>query len=112
MNKVMTLNLEQGMPTVADAIRRLEGELTALKRRGCRAVILIHGYGSTGTGGRIRAAVRSRLARTDLRGIVRTSAGGEEWASRKSELISACGALSAHRRQIEGNEGVTVVILG
>jgi len=111
MSKVETVNLERGMPTVAQAMTRMISALTTGKRRGAKAVILIHGYGSTGVGGGIRSAVKARLRQRDLQGIVRMSAGGEQWQGRKKELLQACGSLSAHEREVDGNEGVTVVVL-
>ena len=104
MNKVMTLNLEQGMPTVADAIRRMESELTALKRRGCRAVILIHGS-ARGTEAASRCAAGSRA---DLRGIVthqrRRRGMGDPEGRANFRLRRAVGAPQADR----GQRGVTV----
>ena len=110
MSKVETVNLERGRPTVAQAMTRMVSALTTSKRRGAKAVILIHGYGSSGVGGGIRSAVRNRLGQRDMQGIVRMSAGGEEWQGRKRQLLQACGSLSAHEREVDGNEGVTIVI--
>ena len=49
-----TVNLEAGMPTSDQAVRRLTAEM-ATSRRSYAALKLIHGYGSSGTGGRTRA---------------------------------------------------------
>lgn len=111
MSKVEKVNLERGMPTVAQAMTRMVSALATSKRRGAKAVILIHGYGSSGVGGSIRGAVRNRLGQRDMQGIVRMSAGGEEWQRHKKQLLQACGSLSAHEREVDGNEGVTIVIL-
>ena len=50
---LMTINLEEGMPTVAQAQTRLIGELGRSRAAGAKAVKLIHGYGSTGVGGKL-----------------------------------------------------------
>ena len=55
------LNLEQGMPTVDTALRWLEAELHAARKMGRPGLKLIHGYGSSGTGGKIRTACRKYL---------------------------------------------------
>jgi hypothetical protein len=109
--KVVEINLEAGGPTVETALLNLVNRLGTIKRQGAKAAILIHGYGSTGTGGAIRAAVRSRLGDNSLRGLVRQFAGGEDWHAKKRELLGLCGSLGAHERRIAGNEGVTVVVL-
>ena len=50
--RVKEVNLERGFPTVDMAIREMISQLGTYKRLGYRAIILIHGYGSTGTGGK------------------------------------------------------------
>ncbi|WP_130863908.1 hypothetical protein [Bacilliculturomica massiliensis] len=109
--KVREINLERGRPAAETAVRDMVGQLGTGKRQGLRAVILIHGYGSSGTGGSIRAAVREKLRESSLRGLVRDWCGGENWIHRKWEMIGLCGELAQYQRRIEGNPGVTVVIL-
>ncbi len=57
------LNLEQGMPTVDTALRWLEAELHAARKMGRPGLKLIHGYGSSGTGGRFAPPARKYLRR-------------------------------------------------
>ena len=109
--KVLKLNLEQGMPSVAEALRIMENALSTQKKQGGRAVILIHGYGSSGSGGKIKAAVRARLGERSLSPIVKTYVGGEAFLSRRRELYALCGSLSRYESELKDNEGVTVVIL-
>lgn len=109
--KVVEVNLESEMPTVDVAIQKMKNSLTTYKRQGYRAVILIHGYGSTGVGGSIKAAVTKCLAESSMKGIVRTFAAGEQWTSRKKELVGMCKALENYEHKIANNYGVSVVIL-
>ena len=46
----------------AVALRRMENELAGARRSGQKLFKFVHGYGSTGTGGKIRGAVRRALA--------------------------------------------------
>ena len=55
------LNLELGRPTADEALRRLEAELEAARHMNTPLLKLIHGYGSSGKGGRIRTASRKYL---------------------------------------------------
>lgn len=110
-SKVVELNLEYGMPSAEAAVRTMKNALTTSKGQGTKAVIIIHGYGSTGTGGSIKAAVTKVLGENSMRGIVRAYAGGEQWPARKKELLLLCGSLADYDRRISGNEGVTVVVL-
>ncbi len=109
--KIVKLNLEQGMPSVADALRVMENALSTHKKQGGKAVILIHGYGSSGSGGKIKTAVRARLGERSLSPIVKTYVGGEAFFSRKRELYALCGSLSRYESEVKNNEGITVVIL-
>ena len=109
--KVAEVNLESEMPTVEIAIQRMKNSLTTYKRQGYKAVILIHGYGSTGVGGSIKAAVIRCLGESSMKGIVRTFATGEQWSNRKRELEEMCKALEDFEHKIANNYGVSVVIL-
>ena len=106
------VNLERGMPIVRDALHRLASELETASRTGCKALVLIHGYGSSGKGGAIKDAVRKQLQlcmdQKALNGVL----PGEE-----------CGKRSGHARQLakrfpflvefvqRPNPGITLVII-
>ena len=109
--KVKEINLERGSPTVEIAVRNMVNELLTAKRAGFRAVVLIHGYGSSGTGGVIKPAVKAKLRDRSLSGIIRDFAGGEEWLNRKREFVEACAQLEDFSAYIDGNRGLTVVLL-
>ncbi len=109
--KVAEVNLESGMPTVDVALQRMKNSLTSYKRQGYKAIILIHGYGSSGVGGGIKAAVTKTLGESSMRGIVRAYVGGDHWSARKKEMLSICKSLEDYDRRVANNEGVTVVIL-
>ena len=111
MQKVMEINLERGLPSISVSMQRMKDELTACKRQGVKAAVLIHGYGSSGVGGGIRAAVRRCLSDGSMSGVVRDYTGGEQWHWRKREFISMCRELEACEGRIANNEGVSVVIL-
>ncbi|MDD4564284.1 MAG: Smr/MutS family protein [Eubacteriales bacterium] len=111
MAKVKEVNLEYGRPLADDAVRNMVNQLGTCKRQGYKAVILVHGYGSSGTGGAIKVSVRSKLRERSLSGIVRSYCGGEHWLNKKKELLEMCSSLSDYERRIDGNSGVTVVIL-
>ncbi|MBT9140920.1 MAG: hypothetical protein DDT30_01506 [Dehalococcoidia bacterium] len=109
--KVAEVNLESEMPTVDVAIQKMKNSLSTYKRLGYKAVILIHGYGSTGVGGGIKAAVVKCLEESSMKGIVKTFVVGEQWSSRKKELVGMCKALENYEHKIANNYGISVVIL-
>jgi hypothetical protein len=53
-----TLNLKEGFPTVDDARRRLLSEMQSARARGVRVIKVIHGWGSSGEGGKLGPAIR------------------------------------------------------
>ena len=63
---VRELNLELGRPDAAEALRRLAAEVEAARKMGTPAMKLIHGYGSSGKGGRLRTACRTWLRQQEL----------------------------------------------
>lgn len=109
--KVKEVDLERGMPTVDAAVRTMVDQLGTCKRTGFRAVILVHGYGSSGVGGKIKAAVSAALREPRLSGLVRETCPGERWADGKRDFLSTCPQLRDHEVRIAGNQGVTVVLL-
>lgn len=106
------INLERGMPVVRDALKRLALELETASRAGCKALVLIHGYGSSGKGGAIKDAVRRQLQFSIDRKILNEVVPGEE-----------CGKRSGHSRQLvkrfpfldefvqRPNPGITLVVI-
>ena len=110
-NKVVEVNLEYGRPVIDIALQNMKNALTTNKGQGVKAVILIHGYGSTGVGGGIKTAVIRCLGENSMRGIVRAYVGGEQWLNRKKEMLLLCKDLESYERRIANNEGITVVIL-
>ena len=71
------LNLELGRPTADEALRRLEAELEAARHMNTPLLKLIHGYGSSGKGGRIRTASRKYLLAQQEKGRIAAVVPGE-----------------------------------
>ncbi|HEY6307410.1 MAG TPA: Smr/MutS family protein [Candidatus Angelobacter sp.] len=76
---IKVVNLEEGMPTVERARLRMEHELHQARRAGCKAVKLIHGYGSSGTGGALRIELQKALRQAAQDGSIRAFVAGEDW---------------------------------
>ena len=111
---MMTVNLEDGMPTVEQAQRRLTGELGRARGSGAKAVKLIHGYGSTGVGGKLRIGIRQFLGAKKRQNTIKTFVFGEEWDIFNEEsrrLLEVCPDLSRDRDLGRGNPGITIVLL-
>ena len=77
-NEVKIINLKKGLPRVYEALQKMKYEISKARSRGFRIVRLIHGYGSTGTGGKIKQAVREELAGMQHRGDVKSFVVGDD----------------------------------
>ena len=108
--KVKEINIERGKPTVEAAMRDLVNQLSTAKATGYKAAILVHGYGSSGTGGAIKIAAKGKLKERSMSGLVRHTAGGEDWAAHKKAFVDACPQLKDFQPTIDGNRGVTVIL--
>lgn len=109
--KVREINLERGMPTVDEAIRRMVNDLSTVKRTGCKAAVIVHGYGSSGTGGKIKPAAKSKLKEPSLQGIVKDMVAGENWYEKKKDFLNHCPQLADFNSYVDGNRGITVVLI-
>ena len=114
MGELRQANLERGMPTVDQAVKQLAFELRYSRGQGFSALKLIHGYGSSGTGGSIRRRVRQELQRLKDRGEVADFIPGEEFSIFHAGTLAAfrrCGALRRDPDLERHNNGVTIILL-
>ena len=58
---VVEFNIKRGNPSVEDALDILTEKIRELQSLGVKAIILIHGYGSSGEGGHIKRAIHGAL---------------------------------------------------
>ena len=109
-----TVNLEQGLPTVEQALSRLKAELESAAHEQIRILTLIHGYGSTGKGGAIRVECRKTLNYLVSTGAVHSIYLGEMFNRRNGEikhLLSRFPDLNQHPHLNRNNKGITLVQL-
>ena len=74
------VNIKSDMPTSDDAIKRITYNIHNGKRLGYRAIKIIHGYGSTGAGGRIRIEARRYLESQKRKGVIADYIPGEDFS--------------------------------
>lgn len=109
-----TVNLEQGLPTVAQALVRLENALNSARSERVAVLTLIHGYGSSGKGGGIcvecRRTLDYLLSKNELVAVVY----GENFSQRNGPvkaLLHRFPQLSRHAHLNRQNRGITLVVL-
>jgi hypothetical protein len=108
------INIEYGMPTVDVAMPLLSERLRSMKKSGIKAAKIIHGYGSTGKGGRLRKATLTLLNEAKKSGLIREFIIGEQWSKfelRTLTLIDRLPQLYKDHDLECYNRGITVVFL-
>ncbi len=108
------VNLEAGMPTVEVARGRLNNALQVARMQGDRVVKIIHGYGSSGRGGAIKADVQRALAEKQRTGAIKGYVKGEDFSpfsATSRQLTARCPDLTKDRDYSRGNDGITIVLL-
>jgi len=114
MAEVRTVNLKSGMPTVEEARSRLNTEIEKARQRGDHVLKLIHGYGSSGVGGKLRNAIRSSLRRRRKEGKIQSFVAGEKWGILNevtNEILEVCPSLDRDPDLNKYNEGITIVLM-
>lgn len=102
------------MPTVEVAKSRMNAALRSARAQRVTALKLIHGYGSSGHGGRIRTGVRRELTLMKQSGTVKEVVFGEEFSPFEEcarRALRFCPELAHDRDYTRCNQGITVVIL-
>ena len=110
--KYRTVNLKFDMPTVDEGRQRMHQELRRAQEDGLKAVKFIHGYGSGGTGGKLRHAVRRSLDGLCREGKIALVVYGEDLREQKSALIKRLPLLKQDLDLKRVNPGVTLVLMG
>lgn len=108
------INLERGLPTVDEALAHMTRELKFARDERCRVLTLIHGYGSSGRGGKIRREVRFQLEFFRAQGRITDFVTGEEFSSRSSrgrQFLRRFPFLKQHTDLNRANRGITLVAL-
>lgn len=114
MIKYKIINIEAGMPTVEIGQKRLYFEITTAKRLGIKALKVIHGYGSSGVGGRLKKGILEYLAAKKKEGFIKDFVPGEDWSifnQAARDIIEQCNDLRMDSDLGNSNLGITIVLI-
>ncbi len=109
-----TVNLESNLPSLDEARRRLLVEMDAARREGMRVLKVVHGYGSSGEGGKLCVGIRKSLRLRVKEGKAVLVVPGERFSSDATEgreLVKRYPALRGDRDFNRMNLGITIVEL-
>lgn len=113
---VVEINLKQGSPYVEEALEQLTELLRQCAELGIKAIVLIHGYGSSGEGGRIKWAIHEALESNRYADRVAEYFFGEKvgfGTQPYQDLLKRRPGLKQYLKRFkEGNAGMTILLLG
>lgn len=108
------INLEIGKPEVLQALRQLEFYMANVRVKGDRVIKVIHGYGSSGKGGKIRSAVRRSVKEHKNEGNVTLMIKGEDFSifdPSTRYLLEKFPEVSQDKDLENANPGITYILL-
>jgi hypothetical protein len=112
--RIRTVNLKSDMPSVHEALQRLDREMAVARQQKQPLLKVVHGYGSTGAGGDIRVAVQRRLRELTEAGQICGCIFGEDWSKTDEavwRLLQKEPTLKSDPDLGRRNRGITIVVL-
>ncbi len=109
---IEVLNIKDAMPTAEAAWTHLQGAIDGARLRGVRLLKVVHGYGSSGAGGKIRRRVRTGASKLVEAGKLKGVVFGEDWGPFSSTARGWVDTVPALRNDADygqGNEGITLI---
>jgi len=114
MSKIKTINVKADMPTLDEARRSVIAHIRQAKKEGVRVLKVIHGYGSTGEGGKLAIGLRKSFGLRRKEGVIRDYIPGERFSVFDDATLKLLEEMPEMRRDRDmgrSNDGVTVVWL-
>lgn len=111
-SEIYSINIKEDLPTVDVALDRVK---TALRQsKSFKALKVIHGYGSSGTGGAIKNELHLLLSRMTMRDEISGWIPGEEFSGDFGETLSFLKThpfLEKEPDHRKRNRGITIILL-
>jgi hypothetical protein len=95
-------------------MKYVEQAISRAKAYGYPVIKLIHGYGSSGTGGKIKTAVQRELGKYKNTGRIREYVVGENFTpfdSATQRIIAAYPDVTRDSDYLKTNQGITIVLM-
>ena len=114
MPRLRTFNVEEGLPSLEEARKLVIEEIRRAKGSGIRVLKVIHGYGSSGKGGKLCTGLRKSFGLRKKEGVIRDFVAGEDFSIFQDATLRLLEAVPELRGDPDlgfTNEGVTVLWL-
>ena len=83
---ISVINAKQDFPNSSYAVFLVEQEIELSEKLGVNALVVIHGYGSHGTGGVIKKELHLKLKELVRKKVIVNFFKGEEWGEQNLEI--------------------------
>jgi hypothetical protein len=114
MAAIRTLNIEAGFPTLEEARKRVIEEIKRARREGVHVLKIIHGYGSTGVGGKLCHGLRKSFGLRKQEGVIKDFITGEDFSIFNERVLALLATVPGLRGDPDLdaiNEGITILCL-
>ena len=114
MSVIRVFNVEADRPTLDEARRLVIEEIKKAKRDRVRILKVIHGYGSSGKGGRLCVGLRKSFGLRKKEGVIKDFVAGPDFTifnQATLDLLEAVPALRGDPDLNATNEGVSFLWL-
>jgi len=114
VSTLRTFNVEADLPTLEEARRQVIDETRRARREGVRVLKVIHGYGSSGKGGKLCVGLRKSFALRKKEGVIKDCIPGEDFSIFNPTVLSLFEVVPELRGDPDlnaTNEGVTLLWL-
>lgn len=114
MSTIRTFNVEAGLPALDEARRLVIEEIRRAKREGVKVLRVIHGYGSSGTGGALCHGLRKSFGLRKKEGVIKDFVAGEAFSIFNDGVLALLEAVPELRGDPDlntTNEGVSILWL-
>lgn len=108
------VNIKIGLPAIETARSRLISALYGAKADGVTVLKIVHGWGSSGSGGDIRFMVREYLEREKYGPLFKEYILGEDFSSNSAAALKIVERYTVLKKDADWkrkNKGITLVIL-
>ncbi len=113
-SKIKTENIKKNLPTVDEARRLMDVKIANAKSNGIKIIKIVHGYGSSGKGGKIKIAIGKTLNKKKSDGKIKEWIAGENFSTldvKTQQMIKIYPKLKNNPDLNNKNNGISLVFL-
>ena len=114
MNRYQVINIESEFPSLDDARRQMAEEIRRKTKEGVRVLKVIHGYGSSGKGGKLCVGLRKSFGLRKQENAIKDFVPGESFTIFNPVTLSMLEAVPELRGDPDlqqANPGITFLWL-